>query len=143
MDWDTAKARLLEDPALRESYRESQPAVLVAREVLRARAELGISQAELARRVGTSQSVISRLENMDGSPNLRTVIALAEALDREVSLRFVERGATLSGDSSGDFPFGDREEFIAGIARLVTEQVLRSTGMLTDVEASTDLAKEA
>lgn len=78
------------DPELQEAYEELEPAYLVAREVLRSRAELGISQAELARRMNTSQSVISRLENMDGSPNLRTVLALAEAMGRKVELRFVE-----------------------------------------------------
>jgi transcriptional regulator with XRE-family HTH domain len=138
MDWEQAKARLLEEPELHESYRDSEPAYLVAREVLRARAEMGISQAELARRMGTSQSVISRLENLDGSPNLRTVIALARALDREVSLRFVDRGATITDGTPPDWVLGDREEFIEGITRLVTEQVMRSTEMIREGGSTTE-----
>lgn len=81
-----------DDPELREAYADIEPAFMVAREVLRTRSELGISQAELARRMGTSQSVVSRLENMDGSPNLKTVLALAEALGQRVELRFVPTG---------------------------------------------------
>lgn len=81
---------LAEDPELREVYEASEPAYLVAREVIRTRGELGISQAELARRMGTSQSVVSRLENMEGSPNLKTVLALAKAMGRRVDLRFAD-----------------------------------------------------
>jgi transcriptional regulator with XRE-family HTH domain len=89
-------ALFAEDPELAAAYAESEPAFLVAREVLKAREELRISQVELARRMGTSQSVISRLENMEGSPNLKTVLALASALDRRLELRFVARGAELA-----------------------------------------------
>jgi transcriptional regulator with XRE-family HTH domain len=89
-----------DDPELRAEYDELEPAYLVAREILRVRGEMGISQAELARRMGTSQSVVSRLENMEGSPNLRTVIALAKALDRKVELRFVPEGTkTVYGEA--------------------------------------------
>jgi transcriptional regulator with XRE-family HTH domain len=89
-------ALFAEDPELAAAYAASEPAFLVAREVLKAREELSISQVELARRMGTSQSVISRLENMEGSPNLKTVLALASALDRRLELRFVARGAELA-----------------------------------------------
>lgn len=89
--WEDAERQLFEDnPELAADLDASEPAYLVAREVLAARAQLGISQAELARRMDTSQSVISRLENMEGSPNLKTVRALAKALDRKLDLRFID-----------------------------------------------------
>jgi len=92
--WEQVKDRLFqESPELRQAYEESEPAYLLASAMLRARSDLGITQAELARRMGTSQSVVSRLENMDSSPTLRTVVKVAKALGCEVELRFVRREA--------------------------------------------------
>jgi transcriptional regulator with XRE-family HTH domain len=100
--WNEARDHLLnEEPGLAQLYAASQPAYIVAREVLATRAVLGISQAELARRMGTSQSVVSRIENMDGSPNLKTVLALAEALGRRVELRFVDPRDQSRRDTDG------------------------------------------
>jgi len=92
--WEQVKDRLFqESPELRQAYEESEPAYLLSSAMLRARSDLGITQAELARRMGTSQSVVSRLENMDSSPTLRTVVKVAKALGCEVELRFVRREA--------------------------------------------------
>jgi transcriptional regulator with XRE-family HTH domain len=68
---------------------EDDPKFQVAREILKGRREESISQAELARRMRTAQSVVSRLERMEGSPNLRTVFVAAKALGRKIDLRFV------------------------------------------------------
>jgi len=97
--WEQVKDRLFqESPELRQAYEESEPAYLLASAMLRARSDLGITQAELARRMGTSQSVVSRLENMDSSPTLRTVVKVAKALGCEVELRFVRREAETEGE---------------------------------------------
>ena len=116
-----AREKLLaDDPELRAEYDELEPAYLVARELLRVRSELGISQAELARRVGTAQSVISRLENMEGSPNLRTVVSLAKALGRHVELRFVVEPITGSGG------------FAAGAAELSGRGSIEAGGVVVE-----------
>ena len=52
----------LEDPAYREEYERLGPEFELARALIEARAGAGLTQAELALRMGTTQSVIARLE---------------------------------------------------------------------------------
>jgi ribosome-binding protein aMBF1 (putative translation factor) len=62
----------------------------VARKILQLRTQAGLSQRELAKLVGTTASVICRLEDADyeghSLPMLRRVAA---ALDRRVEIRFM------------------------------------------------------
>lgn len=56
------------------------------------RTEAGLSQRELADRMGTSQSVISRLEEGGGAKNrIDTLARVATALDRHLILSFPEK----------------------------------------------------
>ena len=71
----------------------------VARVVIRRRAALGISQKELARRVGTSHSAISRLESGRHKASLDTLQRVATALGLRLVLGFESDGA--------DAPFRD------------------------------------
>jgi DNA-binding transcriptional regulator YiaG len=57
------KARLLADPRVRAEYDALAPEFEIAAELLRARLRAGLSQAELAARMGTGQSTIARLES--------------------------------------------------------------------------------
>jgi transcriptional regulator with XRE-family HTH domain len=56
------------------------------------RTEAGLSQRELAGRMGTTQSVISRLEEAGGARNrIDTLARVATALDRHLILSFPEK----------------------------------------------------
>lgn len=56
------------------------------------RTEAGLSQRELAERMGTTQSVISRLEEGGGARNrLDTLARVATALDRHLIVSFPEK----------------------------------------------------
>lgn len=56
------------------------------------RTEAGLSQRELAERMGTTQSVISRLEEGGGARNrIDTLARVATALDRHLILSFPEK----------------------------------------------------
>ncbi|MFO1281529.1 MAG: helix-turn-helix transcriptional regulator [Burkholderiales bacterium] len=63
-------------------------------EVLRARAESGLTQAEVAVRVGTTQSAIARLESATSghSPSIATLQRYAQALGCRLEVRFVKEG---------------------------------------------------
>lgn len=74
----------MRQPGFRLGYEEARRAHVVAREVRVARLAKGLSQAALARRAGTTQSAISRLELGDTPPSLRTLARLGEALGLEV-----------------------------------------------------------
>ncbi|KKR56035.1 MAG: putative transcriptional regulator [Candidatus Curtissbacteria bacterium GW2011_GWB1_40_28] len=61
LDFNTWKKQVLKDPELKAEYDRQQPEFAVIRAIVRARSMNGISQEELAKKLGTKQSVISRL----------------------------------------------------------------------------------
>ena len=62
----------------------------VARKILQLRTQAGLSQRELARMVGTTASVICRLEDADyEGHSLAMLRRVAAALDRRVEIRFM------------------------------------------------------
>lgn len=62
----------------------------LAGQLQRMRREAGLTQMELAERVGTSKSVISRLENAEyGAHSLTMLRRVAEALGKDVEINFV------------------------------------------------------
>ena len=73
-----------------QEYEEEVLNAEIARKVYDLRTKAGISQRELARRVGTSASAICRLEASDyEGHSLYMLKRIAEALDRRVEIRFV------------------------------------------------------
>ena len=60
----------------------------IASELIRARARAGLSQAELAARMGTSQSAIARLESGRGMPSTRTLGRFAKATGHRLKISF-------------------------------------------------------
>ncbi|MBI5141200.1 MAG: helix-turn-helix transcriptional regulator [Nitrospirae bacterium] len=63
-------------------------------ELLKARTAAGITQSELAERIGTTQSAIARLESGNGKhlPSLTTLRKYASALGCKLELRLVRQG---------------------------------------------------
>lgn len=68
-------------------------------EFLKARAAAGITQAEAAERIGTTQSAVARLESGSGkhSPSLATLQKYAHALGCRLELRLVNEAIKASG----------------------------------------------
>jgi len=91
------KARALARPAVRKAYDALAEEFSFIDAVLNARAASGLTQAELAARVGTTQSAIARLESgtPKHSPSLVTLQRYARAMGYRVELKLVkERGLT-------------------------------------------------
>lgn len=84
------KVRMLEDPTVRAEYEALAPEYETARELIAARTRAGLTQGEVARRMGTTQSVIARLESGRRAPSLRTVQRYAEAVGARAVVR-IER----------------------------------------------------
>ena len=61
----------------------------IADKVAERRAEMGLSQRELAELVGTTQSAIARLERGGRPPRIDTLLKIAEALDCELSVELI------------------------------------------------------
>ncbi len=69
-------------PELEDVYRRADPVYELRKRILQLRLDQGLSQAELAERAGTKQSVISRIENGESEPGIETIKKIARALDK-------------------------------------------------------------
>lgn len=78
----------LGDIEIRAEHERLAPFEGLARLVIMRRGVLGISQEELAKRMHTTGSAISRIESGQHATNARTLMRLAEALDARAVLGF-------------------------------------------------------
>jgi ribosome-binding protein aMBF1 (putative translation factor) len=85
--FETLKARLLANPKVKAEYEALAPEFEIAAELLRARLRAGLSQSELAARMGTSQSAVARLESGDTLPSTKTLLRYAQATGSKVRVR--------------------------------------------------------
>lgn len=81
------KHELLADPEVQGEYRKQAPEFDIARELITARARAGMTQSDVAARMGTTQSVIARLEGGKQAPSLRTVQRYAQAVGARAVMR--------------------------------------------------------
>lgn len=87
-DWNEIKKEWLKDPKFKKLYEESQPEFEIAKAIIRARIERKMTQKELAKRMHTTQSVISRVEQAGTSPSLSFLKRLAKALNASLQIQF-------------------------------------------------------
>lgn len=80
--------RARKSAACRVTLEEQRPYEQFARLVIRKRMQLGLTQEELAKRMGTSHSVISRLESGQHRFSFATMRKLAKALDTHLVYGF-------------------------------------------------------
>jgi transcriptional regulator with XRE-family HTH domain len=78
----------MKDPEYRKEYDGLEAEFALAAEVAKARGRAGLSQAELARRMKTTQSTIARLESGRGKPSTRTLDRFAKATGHRVKISF-------------------------------------------------------
>ena len=82
------------DASVREAIEAHKLNAKVAEMILAAREKAGLTQTELAKLVGTTQSVISRLEDADyDGHSLSMLRRIAEAMDHRVEVRLVAASA--------------------------------------------------
>ena len=75
-----------------DSFEDELLNARVARKLYDLRTHAGLTQRELADRVGTTASVISRLEDADyNGHSLSMLRRIADALDQRIEIRFVQR----------------------------------------------------
>ena len=87
IQFEELKVCLLANPKVRAEYDALAPEFGIAAELLRARLRAGLSQAELAARMGTSQSTIARLENGHTLSSTKTPLRYAEATGTRFRVR--------------------------------------------------------
>ncbi len=78
----------LKNSKIKAEYDKLQPEFAVIRAIIRARADQGITQKDLAEKIGTKQSVISRLESGNANPSIGFLKKLAAALNTKLEIKF-------------------------------------------------------
>ncbi len=83
------RQQLLADPEVKAEYDRLGPIFAVAGEMIEARHAAGLTQAEVAARMGTSQSVVARLENARHMPTINLITRYAAAVGRRLDIHLV------------------------------------------------------
>lgn len=78
----------LEDPAFRAEYEALEDEFALASALIEARGRAGMTQAQVAEAMGTTQAVIARLEGGRVKPSTRTLERFARATRTRLSIRF-------------------------------------------------------
>ena len=81
----------LKNPKFKAEFDRLQPEFEVINSLIRARIKRGITQVKLAKKIGTKQSVISRLESGNANPSLKFLKKLAQALNSDLEIKFLPR----------------------------------------------------
>lgn len=79
----------MKEPGFRKAYDDLAPEFELAQALVEARTRAGLSQAEVAHRMGTTQSAVARLESGRRSPTTRTLDLYAKATRSRVKVTFV------------------------------------------------------
>ena len=75
------------NPELQAEYDRLGPRHELIGKLIAARKQAGLNRSELARRMGRSQAVVSRLESAEHSPRLDTLLEYAEACGRRLEFK--------------------------------------------------------
>lgn len=73
------KNQWLSDVKVKKAYDAITPEFALAKTLIAARVKAGLTQEEVAQRMGTTQSVIARLEAGNSLPSLKSLYRYAEA----------------------------------------------------------------
>ena len=79
----------LKNPKIKTEYDKLQPEFALIQAIIDVRIKKGVTQKKLAQKIGTKQSVISRLESGKANPSVNFLKKLAKALNSHLEIRFV------------------------------------------------------
>lgn len=91
LDFSIYKKKALKNKELKAEYDKLQPEFALIEAVLKARKERGLTQKELASKMGTKQTAISRLEAGRANPSVAFLKKLARALNTSLEINFLQR----------------------------------------------------
>jgi len=87
-DFKTLKRQLLKDKEVKKNYDELAVEYEFAKTIIEKRLQKGLTQEQLAKKIGTKQSAIARLESGHFNPTLDFIGRLAKALNTKVCVSF-------------------------------------------------------
>ena len=82
-------AEQMKDPEVRKEWEALEPEYTIKRAMIDARNSEGLTQKELSERSGIAQGDISKLENGNANPSIRTLQRLAAAMGKTLRIEFI------------------------------------------------------
>lgn len=93
MNHSELKKQAFKRPGVKAAYKEMEPEFSLLRELLRARQNAGLSQAEIAEKMGTKAPAVTRLESSlssgKHSPSIATLKKYAKALGCHLEIKLI------------------------------------------------------
>ncbi len=80
---------MLKDPEFKKEWDELEPQYQIIESLIEARNENNITQKELSRLTGITQSDISKIENGNANPSIKTLQKIAKALNKKLIIKFI------------------------------------------------------
>ena len=81
---------LLNDPEYKKAFTELEEEFVVAKALIEARKSANLTQTQVAERMGTTQSVVARMESGNPLPSLKSVARYAAAVNSRIELKLVQ-----------------------------------------------------
>lgn len=88
LDFDVYLKEVLKNPKLKAEYDRLEPEFAVIEAILEARVKKHMTQAQLAKKIGTKQSAIARIESGNANPSIGFLQKLADALGKKLVIQF-------------------------------------------------------
>lgn len=85
--WEDLEKELLADPKTRKEYDKLAPRYAIISALISARTEKGLTQKELAQKIGTKQSAIARLESGNVNPSLEFLQKIAQVMGYQLTIQ--------------------------------------------------------
>jgi len=92
--FDAYLSEQMENADFRQRWNAGEPAFQIAQQLIGYRLQNGLTQKQLAEKIGTSQSAIARIESFDyGRVTLSTLQRIADALNLDLKVQFHEKAS--------------------------------------------------
>lgn len=86
-NWSVLRKELLSDPAVKKEYDKLAPRYALISDLIGARLKRGLTQKDLAERIGTKQSAIARLESGNINPSIEFLQKIAQVMGYKLTIR--------------------------------------------------------
>ena len=120
----------MENPEYRAEYRASKPRFELMTALTDARMNAGLTQQELAERMGTTQSAVARLEGWTTNPSVNTLRKFAEATGTRLKISFEPIGVVESANGEDE---GRNAGYVADGESIETGKLNRHLFLLEEI----------
>jgi DNA-binding XRE family transcriptional regulator len=84
------KSKVLQDPKVKAEYNRLEPEFKMASVLIEARTKAGLTQEQLAERMGMKQASIARIESGKNNPSIKTLQKYAQATGHELQIEMIQ-----------------------------------------------------